>query len=575
MGFFRNMSVKSKLLSLCLVAAVGLVFMCRSSFVAMEESKSNMDKMFKENVRALYAIGSCRHAMRYMQGMMLIATSSNDPQRIKDVISKYNAGKKEIEENWAAFEEIAKNKPELTEATKTAKADLEIYTKALDEAIRLAGAGDGHAGRDHYDKAGAKVATALGKHLTELSSLTDNAAEEINRLNEEKMDSAAYASLAYGVAIVVMLIIASLFVTREITTPLSILMGSCEKMRDGDFRKPAEASAFEGRMDEYGQMQTLFAAMRENIRALMGKIAASADELSTSAQALTDSASQSAQASDQVAHSVTNAAGAVVEQQQNVADTMESVDICLDAIGRLTSEARDVASNANQSEQNAQDGAKAIEESVATIMGLEKIVNHSAETVDKLGQSSEEIGTIVEAISSIAEQTNLLALNAAIEAARAGEHGRGFAVVADEVRKLAEESQNAAAKITNLINIIQSDTSEAVESMREGSKAVKDGTRSVEALRDTFDQIRVSSGDVAGRVRDMTSDLSGVSAEAGKIKEKSEQISDSGGKVSTEMETVSAASEEQSASSNEIANASDSLAHLAADLQESLRRYRF
>lgn len=574
MGFFRNLSVKGKLLSLAVIAAIGLLFMVRSAYVSMEESKTDMGKMFTQNVRALYAIGNSRHAMRYMQGMMLIATSSNDPQRIKDVTAKYETGKKELQANWAAFEDLAKNNPELQETTTRARGEIATYTKALDEAMRLSGVGEGALGRDHYDKQGAKVATALGKSLLELSDVADKAAEAINKSNEEKMDFAAYTSITYGVGIFVVLVIASLFVTREITNPLHILIGSCEKMKAGDFRRPPEADAF-NRNDEFGTMQHHFAAMRENIRTLMKKIADSTDELSHSAQALTDSASQSAQASDQVAHSVTNAAGAVVEQQQNVADTMESVDICLNAIGRLTNESKDVASNANQSEQNAVDGAKAIEESVSTIMGLEKIVNHSAETVDKLGQSSEEIGTIVEAISSIAEQTNLLALNAAIEAARAGEHGRGFAVVADEVRKLAEESQNAASKITTLINIIQSDTSEAVNSMREGSKAVKEGTRSVEALRETFDQIRVSSGDVASRVRGMTSDLSGVSEEANKIKEKSEKISASGGQVSTEMETVSAASEEQSASSNEIANASDSLAHLAADLQDSLKRYKF
>lgn len=574
MQFFRDLSVKGKLLSLAVIAAIGLLFMVRSAYVSMEESKNDTDKMFTQNVRALYAIGNCRHAMRYMQGMMLIATSSNDPQRIKDVTAKYETGKKEIQGNWTAFEELSKNDPDMAESTGEAKKALDTYIKALDEAMRLTGTGDGAAGRAHYDKHGASVATALGKHLTSLSDIADKAAETINKQNEEKMDMAAYTSITYGIAIVIVLTVASLFVTREITNPLSILISSCEKMKAGDFRRPPEADSF-NRNDEFGTMQHHFAAMRENIRALMGKIASSADELSTSAQALTDSASQSAQASDQVAHSVTNAAGAVVEQQQNVADTMESVDICLDAIGRLTNESKDVAANANQSENNAVQGAKAIEESVATIMGLEKIVNHSAETVDKLGQSSEEIGAIVEAISSISEQTNLLALNAAIEAARAGEHGRGFAVVADEVRKLAEESQNAASKITSLINVIQSDTSEAVNSMREGSKAVKEGTRSVEALRDTFDQIRISSGDVAGRVRGMTDDLSGVSEEANKIKAKSEQISDSGGKVSTEMETVSAASEEQSASSNEIANASDSLAHLASDLQDSLKRYKF
>ncbi|MBO6177978.1 MAG: methyl-accepting chemotaxis protein [Selenomonadaceae bacterium] len=353
MSFLNSMKVKWKLLSLCVIAAIGLLFMVRSSYVAMQDSKTDMDKMFTQNVRALYAIGNTRHAMRYMQGMMLIATSSNDPARIKSVTEKYDAGKKEIESNWAAFEELAKKDPALAEPTANAKKALTTYVSALDESMRLANSNQGLEGRAYYDKNGSAVATALGKHLLELSNIADKAAEDINKKNDEKMDSAAFASITYGVVIVALLIIASLIVTKAITTPLSIIIGSCEKMRDGDFRKPAYADSFEYR-DEFGNMHVIFSAMRENIRALMGKIASSTDELSSSAQALTDSAAQSAQASDQVAHSVTNAAGAVVEQQQNVADTMESVDICLTAIDRLTAESKDVAANANQSEQNAE-----------------------------------------------------------------------------------------------------------------------------------------------------------------------------------------------------------------------------
>ena len=208
-------------------------------------------------------------------------------------------------------------------------------------------------------------------------------------------------------------------------------------------------------------------------------------------------------------------------------------------------------------------------------MSVERIVNNSAGTVDKLGQRSKEIGQIVEAISGIADQTNLLALNAAIEAARAGEHGRGFAVVSDEVRKLAEESLSAAQKIATLIKDIQNDTDDAVQSMHEGSIAVREGTQSVEQLRTNFDNIGVASQNMADASQNMVRELDVVSNDTDNIKTRSMKISDASAKVSTEMESVSAASQQQSASAEEIASASDALANLAQDLQTSLQRFQY
>jgi methyl-accepting chemotaxis protein len=209
------------------------------------------------------------------------------------------------------------------------------------------------------------------------------------------------------------------------------------------------------------------------------------------------------------------------------------------------------------------------------MLSVEEIVNDSAATVDKLGQSSQEIGQIVETISGIAEQTNLLALNAAIEAARAGEHGRGFAVVADEVRKLAEASQTAAQQITSLIAGIQKDTSDAVNSMKKGSTAVREGTSSVEQLRDAFQAIRNASNIVVESAQRMIGDLQTVAADASTIGEKSASISSKGRQVAEEMESVSAASEEQSASAGEIASASKALAELAQTLQNPLHKFQY
>ena len=220
-------------------------------------------------------------------------------------------------------------------------------------------------------------------------------------------------------------------------------------------------------------------------------------------------------------------------------------------------------------------GSSAIEASVSQIRSVETTVGESAATVDTLGQRSQEIGQIVATISGIAEQTNLLALNAAIEAARAGEQGRGFSVVADEVRKLAEQSQEAAQQISSLIVGIQSDTSNAVNSMQQGSTAVAEGAKSVEDLRATFDHIRDFVNEVSKEVAGMAEAIHEVADDTQVITDHIAEIDRQGDKVASEMQSVSAVTEEQSAAASEIASASDSLARLAQELQTSLQRFKF
>ncbi|MBQ9615330.1 MAG: methyl-accepting chemotaxis protein [Selenomonadaceae bacterium] len=574
MQWIRNLKVAYKLLILCAIAAIGMAFMGRSGYNALQTANQEMNTLFTQNLKSVYYVGNCRHAMRYMQGMMLIATSSHDPKRIQSVTEKYGDGVKEMETNLDLLRPIAERNPHIQEAYDNILKDWNSYHKVLDEALQLANAGRPEEGRALYDKSGAAYATGMGKHFVQLATVADEEADAIEKASNEEASATSRNMLIQSILTLIILIVSSLWITKEITKPLHRMMDVCARLRDGDFRDEARSEATM-RGDEFGKMGDIVVAMRTTINKLMHTTSHSAEQLAAAAEELTASATQSAQASEQVAQSVTGAAGAVVEQQQHVGATMESVDNTIIAIDNLTGSANDVANQASNSQQMAEAGSASIETAVNKILGVEKIVNHSAATVDKLGQSSHEIGQIVETISAIAEQTNLLALNAAIEAARAGEHGRGFAVVADEVRKLAEESQNAAQRITGLIGGIQNDTNEAVSSMKEGSSAVKEGTFSVEQLREVFDQIRNASGDVAQRVNGMTQDLRHVASEADNIKTMSEQISSNGRKVATEMETVSAASEEQSASSSEIATASASLAELAQELQGSLRRFRF
>ena len=199
---------------------------------------------------------------------------------------------------------------------------------------------------------------------------------------------------------------------------------------------------------------------------------------------------------------------------------------------------------------------------------------NSADVVRTLGESSQQIGQIVEAISSIADQTNLLALNAAIEAARAGEHGRGFAVVADEVRKLAAESQESAEQIKERILTIQKDTAHAVSAMEEGKTEVQLGAKAIRDVGEQFQDIMGQVNDIRNQIDEISTSVNSVSSGAGNIVDAVDSIDSVSRRTADHTSSISASTEEQSASNEEIAAASQSLAHLASDMQAAINKFK-
>ncbi|MDF2873532.1 MAG: mcpA 6 [Sporomusa sp.] len=373
-----------------------------------------------------------------------------------------------------------------------------------------------------------------------------------------------------GVTILIVIVIAWYF-ARRIASRLTHMVQRVAQVADGDLRASHTASLSN---DEIGQLGKALESMTQSLRGVIGQVTHSAEQVAASSEQLTTGAEQSAQGAGQVANSITQVAAGTERQTGAIRKTVAVVE-------RISSEIKQAAANVNVVETTsdkaagaAKDGGKAVEAAVNQMINIETKVVHSAQVIAKLGERSKEIGQIVDTISGIAGQTNLLSLNAAIEAARAGEQGRGFSVVAEEVRKLAEQSQEAAKQIAALITEIQVETESAVLAMNEGTREVKIGSDVVNSAGQAFAEIVSLVDQVSEQIKSIAAAVQGIASDSQEIVSSVQEIDVISKETAGQTQTVSAVTEEQSASMEEIAASSEALAKLAQDLQTVIQRFK-
>lgn len=373
------------------------------------------------------------------------------------------------------------------------------------------------------------------------------------------------------IVFMILTICSGVYAAQRIVIPLRKVIAFVEQVAEGDLTERKRTILTN---DELGQLSEAAVKMRGHLRELVQHLNQMIEQLASSSQQLTASAELSAQASGQIAASISSVATGAEKQVSAIDATAAVVEGMSAGIQEIAASASTIAGTAEKTAEAAQIGGTAVDKAIEQMETIEKAVTHSSSVVTKLGARSQEIGQIVDTISNVASQTNLLALNAAIEAARAGEQGCGFAVVAEEVRKLAEQSQEASKQIAELIMEIQKDTDDAVVAMSEGNQEVSKGAKVVSEAGAAFKEIYALVDKVSSDIREVSAAMQQIAGGSQEIVNSVRDIDSVSKEASTQAQTISAAVEEGSASMEEMAASSQELTKMAEDLKRAVSKFK-
>ncbi|MGD6842855.1 methyl-accepting chemotaxis protein [Bacillus infantis] len=362
-------------------------------------------------------------------------------------------------------------------------------------------------------------------------------------------------------------VVISIFISR----PIVKLGGLAKQVAGGNLN--VDALQLKSK-DEVYHLNQSFEQMTSNLKDMISSIAVNSDLVAASAEQLNASAEQSSIASETVSSAIQEIAGGAEATTANLENNSKSLNEVLQGILHISESTAHVAELSRKTTKEAEEGGKQVSENLGQMKSIHHSIKRSNQVISSLSNRSKEIGSISDVISGIADQTNLLALNAAIEAARAGEHGKGFAVVADEVRKLAEQSQASTKSIAELIALIQEDTEESVKIMDEAVSNAEEGVKVSEQTSDKFAEILTSTQNITPLIEQVTATVQQISANIEEATNAAMEVSMMAQENAASSEEAAASTEEQLASMEEIHSSSQALAQMAEELKGTVDKFK-
>jgi methyl-accepting chemotaxis protein len=562
------MTIRVKLTAAFVLILLLMTFSGISSIVAFQGIKASSNKVVGDAIPILSASNSLMMDLLNEETGVRGYVITQD----KKYLEPYTQGQQQLEKDLATIRKYEASYPELKQIVEEdASASISLIQSFFQSTILFVQTGQLDEARQNMDR-GKESMDAFRQAYAKLQALQARITSDANanidaavKRSEVIIVLISLVSLAICMALLV-------YLSRTVVAPIRKVARELKEIADGEGDLTRQLRVLTN--DEVGELAIHFNRMVENLRNIIRQVGVGAEQVAASSEELTASAEQTSRSTEHIAETMQEVAAGSERQARSVSESASFIQELSKEMQRITENTERVSESAMKASEVASVGRSAITTVVQQMQSIHRGIEQLAETIRVLGHRSKQIGDIVSVIRGIAEQTNLLALNAAIEAARAGEHGRGFAVVADEVRKLAEEATASAKQIAELVKNIQTQTQAVVSSMGDATAEVQKGVSTVSEAGASFEQIQSAIKDVNDEIQDVLVAAQRISKGSSQVVKAIEMIDQIAVSTAGQTQNVAAAAEEQLASMEEITSSAASLAKMAEELQSLVSKFK-
>ncbi|WP_062199094.1 methyl-accepting chemotaxis protein [Massilibacterium senegalense] len=558
-------TVKGKLIVAFTVMIVLMVVTVGIAATALIAADKNYSQLVKNDMEIMADVKEMFNQLnREQKALRGYAMSKNQvyldayndaTKRYEDLFSQIQSkastveGKKLLDDIVAAKEELDKISEEMITATKNNDA---VGIAKTDEEIRDVDV----------------LLQQKGQALQDLqTTLTNQKSADIS-------DSATRLIILTFVIVVIATIVGfimAIFYGNKLSSPIKQMRDSASRIADGDL---TEEDIVINTKDELTELAEAFNQMKHNLLDLVHKVQTSANHVATSSVQVSNGASEIALSTEQGADVLDNVQQLTTQAVNGVIEAATAMEDMAIGVSRIAESSTTVADFARQASQNVTEGNKTVEKAVVQMNEIHHSVSKTSNLVKQLGENSKEIGNIISVIDEISNQTNLLALNAAIEAARAGEAGKGFAVVADEVRNLAEQTASSTKQVSDLIMEIQSSTAEVVKATDTEMGQVEKGIEVVQFAGDTFKKILDEIEQISSQIEDISASIEEISATSEEVAASSDETEKMARQTGEGVSNVAKSAQQRIDAMHEITNFAKELSETAGELQTLLKTFK-